>query len=102
MRGRGATGAAIGAVATEWVLVIAYGIALARERPELRVSLRPLPRILVAAAAAAAPAVLLSLPSVVEALLAIAIFAILALVLKVIPDEAFDLLPRPLRPRRLR
>jgi O-antigen/teichoic acid export membrane protein len=98
----GATGAAIGAVGTEWVLCIAYAVALARERPELRVSLTNLPRILFAGALPAVLAIVLSLPSVVEALMAVAIYTVLVLVLHVVPDEAFDLLPRRLRPRRLR
>jgi O-antigen/teichoic acid export membrane protein len=98
----GAVGGAIAAVATEWVLVVAYSIALARERAELRLNLAHLPRILLAAAIAVAPALILSLPAVVEALGALAIFGVLALALHTIPDEAFDVLPRRLRPRRLR
>jgi O-antigen/teichoic acid export membrane protein len=98
----GATGAAIGAVGTEWVLCVAYVVALGRERAELRLSLAQLPRILVAAGLAAAPAIVFALPAVVEAVLAVVIYAALALLLHVIPDEAFDLLPRRLRPRRLR
>ena len=98
----GATGAAIGAVGTEWILCIAYVVALGRERSELRLSLTQLPRVLVAAAVPAVLAIVLSLPSVVEAIGAVTIFMLLALLLHVIPDEAFDLLPRRLRPRRLR
>ena len=101
-KSHGATGAAIGAVGTEWVLCIAYVVALGRERAELRLSLANLPRILFAAAVPAVLAIVLPLPSVVEAVGAVAIFMALALVLHVIPDEAFDLLPSRLRPRRLR
>jgi O-antigen/teichoic acid export membrane protein len=98
----GAVGAAIGAVVTEWVLVVAYAIALARERPDLRLNLHDLPRIVLAAAVALVPVFVLSLPALVETLIALAIFGGLALAFRVIPDEAFDLLPRRLRPRRLR
>lgn len=98
----GATGAAIGAVGTEWVLCIAYVIALGRERSELRLSLAHLPRLAVAVAVPAVLAIVLPLPSVVEAAGAVTIFMLLALALHLIPDEAFDLVPRPLRPKRLR
>jgi Na+-driven multidrug efflux pump len=98
----GATGAAIGAVGTEWVLCVAYVVALGRERTELRLSLANLPRIVFAAAVPAALAVALSLPAVLEAVMAVTIYAVLALALHVIPDEAFDLLPPRLRPSRLR
>lgn len=98
----GATGAAAGAVGTEWVLVIAYVLALGRARPDLRVGLAHVPRILLAAGVGAIPGVFLPLPSVARALLAVAIFGVLAILLRVIPDEAFDLAPTRLRPRRLR
>lgn len=98
----GATGAAIGAVGTEWVLCAAYVLALGRARSELRLSLAPLPRILLAAGVPAALALALSLPSVVETVAALALFSGLAVGLRAIPDEAFDLLPRGVRPKRLR
>jgi O-antigen/teichoic acid export membrane protein len=95
----GAEGAAIGSVAGEWTLAAGYFVALRRAAPTLVPDLWPLAKV----AAAAAPAVALALvPGVaawILAGLALLVYIALAAVLRAIPEELLEQLPR-LRRRR--
>lgn len=89
----GAEGAALGTVLGETTLAVGYALALLRGRPDLRPEVgRPLRAVL-----ATGPGLLLLLtpvPSIPAALLAVAVFGVLLVVLRAVPDEILDLLPR--------
>ena len=95
----GAEGAALGSVAGEWTLAAAYFVALRRAAPTLVPALAPLGK----AAAAAAPAIAFALiPGVVSWLLAglaLVVYLGLLTVLRGIPEELLEQIPR-LRRRR--
>lgn len=80
-----AEGAAIATTIVELGLAGAYVVALGRHRPDLRPSLRIVPRIAVAAGAAVAPAFVLAPP--VAVLACTVIFFALLLALRAIPEE---------------
>ncbi len=84
----GARGAAVATALSEGALALLGAVALARSG-ELRrgFSLAIVPRVLVAAGVAVGAALLLELPSAVEAVIALALFAALALLLRAVPDE---------------
>jgi O-antigen/teichoic acid export membrane protein len=86
----GAKGAAIAAVSTEYVLATAYGIALMRPHPDMRVSPHVVPRVLASAAIAVAPVLLLQPPSVVAAIIAVAVYSGAALLLRAVPREVIE------------
>lgn len=83
----GAKGAAIAMVAAELTLAISYERALTRERPGLRLGpvfvLRGLAPALIAGAAAS----VLGLPSVVTAVIGVALYLAALLALGIVPDE---------------
>ena len=78
-----------------------YGIALARERPELRVHLRPLLKVATATAAAVAAGLLIPLGDIVTTIIGFGIFAIIIVVTKAVPPElTAELSTRILRRQR--
>jgi len=89
----GAKGAAIATTSAEAVLSVAYVVGLARVRPDLVPRIGILPRLLVAAAAGLAMA-LLGLPVFVEAALAGLVYVGLAYALRAVPPELVNALLR--------
>jgi O-antigen/teichoic acid export membrane protein len=93
----GPEGAAIGTVIGEWTLALGYLIALRRESPQTVPSLRAPER----AVAAAVPCLLFALapiPSGLAAVCGLAVYAVLVLLVRAVPEELLELLPRR-RPR---
>lgn len=88
----GAQGAAIATVTTEFALAAAYWLSLTRSKAQLRPSLALLPKILLAAAAAWAPALLFSPPSIVLWAIASVIYIALLFLLRAVPAELLDAL----------
>ncbi len=83
----GARGAAVTTAVLEVALAFAYGLMLARRRPDLRPSLAHLPRVAVALAVAFAVGALLPVYSLVAAAIAAAVLVVLLLALGVVPEE---------------
>ncbi len=94
----GAQGAAIGVATAESIGAIAGLITLARHRAELRPRLRVLPRVVVAAALGATPALATGLPDIVRVVLATIIYGAVVIALKAPPAELYD----AVTPKRLR
>jgi O-antigen/teichoic acid export membrane protein len=92
----GARGAAVATLCGEVVLAVGLLAALVRGRPELRPRLSVLVKVLVAAAPAAVLATVPDLPSLVRALLALAVYAIVILLTRAVPAELLEL-ARPSR-----
>jgi O-antigen/teichoic acid export membrane protein len=90
----GAKGAAIATLAGEGVLAAAYLVALVRARPDLRPDLRVVPKVVVAAGAAIAVAVVSGLPALPATLVAGVVYAAAILALRAVPDELIELIPR--------
>lgn len=86
----GERGAALGAAIGEVVLCGAYALALARD-----VALRParVPRIVAALAGGLAVGGLIDVPAVPRALIGLAVYALLAALLRAIPPDLKNLLP---------
>lgn len=89
----GARGAAVGIVAGEWTLATGYMVALRRTDPELLPRLRTVVKILVAAGPAFA-VIALGLPGGWQMLLSLVAYAVGLIVLRAIPRELLELLPR--------
>ena len=97
----GAVGGATVTLIVEVALAAMYGIALARERPELRVHLRPLLKVATATAAAVAAGLLIPLGDIVTTIIGFGIFAIIIVVTKAVPPElTAELSTRILRRQR--
>jgi O-antigen/teichoic acid export membrane protein len=93
-----AEGAAVAAaVADGFVLVAAY-VLLRRAGPGRELSLRFVPRLVLAAALALAIALVPGLPPVLDAVAGCAIFALAALALRIVPPDVAGLLPARWRP----
>jgi O-antigen/teichoic acid export membrane protein len=88
--GSGARGAAVAPTAAEAVLAAAYAFGLARHDKQLRVSLRVVPRIGVACAAAAGAAYTATSSSLVRLLIVTVIYFAVALLLKAVPFELWN------------
>lgn len=86
----GARGAAIAAAVTEFTLATAYAVALMKGRPDLRVSLSRVPRIVLAVALAVAPVLILEPPSVVGVLIATPIYAGAVWLLRAVPEDVTE------------
>jgi O-antigen/teichoic acid export membrane protein len=95
----GAKGAAITTAALEVVLAVAYGVSLARARPELRPGLRAVPRIALAIGAALTAGFATGLPALPATVLAAAVYLVLAWVLRTVPQEIWEAVRDRLRPR---
>jgi O-antigen/teichoic acid export membrane protein len=83
----GADGAAVATVVGEGGLALAYGLQLMRRRPDLRVDLGLLPRVVLAAALAAAVVLLPGIPQAAELLLAAIVYLGAIVALRAIPVE---------------
>ena len=92
----GPEGAALGTVVGEWTLGLGYLIALRRESPGTVPSFRTAARAL-AAAAACLPFALLPIPSWTAGICGVAAYALLVLMVRAVPEELLDLLPRRAR-----
>jgi hypothetical protein len=78
----------------ETVLGIAQGLAVVRGRPNLRPSLRVLPRVALAATLALAPLAMAGVPVVVRLLISSMLFGGVLLVTRAFPPELADLVRR--------
>ena len=90
----GAKGAAAAAVAGEALLALVALLMLVRAQPQLRPDLRFAPKIGCAAAAAALCALIPDLPALARASLAVAVYSLVAISVKAVPQEVFDALSR--------
>ena len=86
----GARGAAVAAAITEFTLAGAYAVALMGGRPDLRVSLGRVPRVVAAAAVAVAPVLLFTPPSVVGVALATVLYAAAIWFLRAVPEDVIE------------
>jgi O-antigen/teichoic acid export membrane protein len=89
----GADGAALATVLAETTLGAGYLIALVWGRPQYRPKITVIAKVLVAAAPAAALALIPEMPSLVRALVAVTVYALLILASGALPDEIVDALP---------
>jgi O-antigen/teichoic acid export membrane protein len=96
----GAEGAAIGTASVEIVGSFASGLLLIRQRAHLRPRLRVVPRVALAAALGATPALAGGLPIVVRVLLSTVIYTVVLVALRAPPTELLALVPARLRKRR--
>jgi O-antigen/teichoic acid export membrane protein len=90
----GAEGAALGTVIGEWGLAAGYLVALQRMASEVTPSFDRAARGLVAAAPCFALALVSGVPAWAMAALALALYALLLVVLRAVPDELVELMPR--------
>lgn len=88
----GATGAAVATVCGEWIICMAYVIALTRGESRLRLNAAVTIKVAIAAAPAFA-VMLLPLPAVAQLIVALAVYACGILLLRAIPRELYGLLP---------
>lgn len=95
----GARGSAISMVTCETFVAVAYLVALLRGHPDLVPRLGVVWKTLLAAVPAAAVAFVSGAPSLVQAIIALAIFSVLALAFRAVPRELADLLPDSLKGR---
>lgn len=95
----GARGSAFAMLACECVVAVAYLVALLRGHPDLAPQLGVFWKTLVAAIPAAAIALFSGLSSLLQALIALVIYAALVLALRAVPGELAELLPARLRER---
>jgi O-antigen/teichoic acid export membrane protein len=93
----GARGAALASVCGESTLALLYLLALVRGHPEYRPQHGVALRVMLAAVPACVVALVPGLPAVVQPIAALAVFAALAVLLRAIPDELYELLPARLR-----
>ena len=95
----GAQGAAIGTAAVELGGAVVGGLLLFRGRPYLVPRGRALPRVAIAAALGATPALLTPLPVFVRLILSTVIYGLAIFGLRALPSEVYDVLPGWLRRR---
>jgi O-antigen/teichoic acid export membrane protein len=91
----GARGAAVATVCGEAVLAGGSLLALLRGQPALRPELAVVPKVLLAAAPGVAIALASGLPSLVSALLALAVYALLLGLTRAVPREILEVVSRP-------
>jgi O-antigen/teichoic acid export membrane protein len=90
----GATGAAVATVCGEFTLALGSLVALAHGHPEFRPNPAIIAKVTLAAAPGVALALLSDLPSLVCALLALLIYAVMIVITRATPKEIVELLPR--------
>jgi O-antigen/teichoic acid export membrane protein len=95
----GARGAALATICGEAALALGSLAALVRSHPELRPEFAIVWKVAVAGVPAALLALLVDLPSLVLALLAMALYGLLVMLTRAMPPELIELLPRPRRRR---
>jgi O-antigen/teichoic acid export membrane protein len=93
----GAQGAAVATLGAEMVLVGACLLMLVRRRPDLRPEIRLAPRVLAAVTPALAVPLALGIPALPGTLLAAGIYSTLVLLLRAVPAELWEALPRRAR-----
>jgi O-antigen/teichoic acid export membrane protein len=89
----GARGAAIGVAVAEIAAAVAQCLVVVRSRPQLRPSLRVLPRVAVAAALGLVPLAFSGVPTIARLVISTALFGLVLLVGRAFPPELIDLLP---------
>jgi O-antigen/teichoic acid export membrane protein len=89
----GSRGAAAGTAVAEIVGAIVQAFATIRGRPELRPSLRVLPRVALAAAGGLAPLALTGMPVIFRVLLSTLLYGGALILLRALPVELLSLLP---------
>jgi O-antigen/teichoic acid export membrane protein len=89
----GAVGAAVGLAAGEVGVAIVSGVVLARRSPELRLSLRIVPLVGLAAAVALTPMLATGVPVIVRLAGSTALYAVVLLITRALPAELDALLP---------
>jgi O-antigen/teichoic acid export membrane protein len=90
----GARGAAIGTAVAEVMSAFVQAFVVIHGRPQLRPSLRILPRVTLAAAAGLTPLLLSGAPTIARLVLSILLFGAVLLFTRALPRELLDLLPR--------
>jgi O-antigen/teichoic acid export membrane protein len=88
----GALGGAVGNLAGETVLALGYLLGLRGSDTAAERSFAVLPKVVLAAALGMAASVLPGLPSVVAAILAVAVYGVVLLATRAIPPEVFEAL----------
>jgi O-antigen/teichoic acid export membrane protein len=89
----GSRGAAIGTALAEIAVGIAQAVAVVRGRPQLRPSLRALPRVAAAGAVGLVPLLLPGVATIPRLLISTVAFTVVLLVTRVLPEELLDLIP---------
>ncbi len=89
----GARGAAIGTGIAEIAVGIAQALAVIHRRPQLRPSLRVVPRVALATALGLIPLALLGIPDIVRLCISTALFGACLLATRALPAELLDLVP---------
>lgn len=95
----GARGAAIGVAAAEIVGAIVQAVTVIHRRPQMRPSLRVVPRVAVATAVALTPLALTGVPVILRLLLSTCLYGVVVLGLRALPAELSSLLPARLTRR---
>ncbi|HEY5194325.1 MAG TPA: oligosaccharide flippase family protein [Solirubrobacteraceae bacterium] len=90
----GARGAALGTAIAEILLGIAQYLAVVRGRPQLRPSLRSLPKVGLAAGLGLTPLAMNGVPTIVRLVISTVLFGVCLLATRAFPPELLDLLPR--------
>jgi O-antigen/teichoic acid export membrane protein len=90
----GATGAAVATLCGESTLAAGCLLVLVRGNPELRPRLAILPKVIVATIPAIGLALALDLPSLPLTVLVLAVFAAVVLLMRAVPLEVMELIPR--------
>lgn len=90
----GAEGAALGTVIGEWTLGLGYLVALRRVAPELVPAFGQALRAILAAAVCLPLALLSAVPAMVATLMALALYAVLALLVRAVPEELTEIVMR--------
>ena len=89
----GARGAAIGTGIAEIAVGIAQALAVIHRRPQLRPSLRVVPRVALAAALGLVPLALVGIPDIVRLCISTVLFGACLLATRALPPELLDLVP---------
>jgi O-antigen/teichoic acid export membrane protein len=91
----GAQGAALATLCGESTLAAGYLLVLVLGNPELRPRLQIVPKVALATVPAVALVLVLGLPSLVRAVLALLVYSLLIVSTRAIPEEITALIPRP-------
>jgi O-antigen/teichoic acid export membrane protein len=89
----GARGAAIGTAVGEILGALACALVVVRGRPQLRPSLRGLPKVAFAAAVALTPLLVVGMPIVLRLALSTSLYGLILLLTRALPAELKDLIP---------
>ncbi len=95
----GARGAALASACGESTLAVFYLIGLIRSNPQLRPKLDVAAKIALAAAPAAVVGLAPRLPALLQPVAALAVFAVLIVALRAVPQEIYELIPTSFRRR---